>query len=177
MLASTVLLVHSVAYLIGRGYDALLAAGIVGVVGLASLPGRFILNLLSERIGPQRLLGLCMVAQAVGVALLVQGTSLGWLVAYVLVYGTAFGAISPLRASVMADHFGRRAYGAITTMQGVPIAIASGLGPLAAGWLYDRLGNYGLAFGLCAGAFLLAGLAVLLMPRPPTRHVHQLQQV
>lgn len=167
MLASTVLLVHSVAYLIGRNYDAVLAADIVGPVGLASLPGRFILNVLSDRVGPQRLLGLCLVAQAVGVALLLHGTTLGWLAAYVLVYGAAFGAISPLRASVMADHFGRQAFGAITAVQGVPIALAGGVGPLAAGWLYDRVGNYGLAFWLCAGAFLLAGLGVLLTPQPP----------
>lgn len=171
ILASTVLLVHSVAYLIGCGYDAVLAAGIVGVVGLASLPGRFILNLLSDRVGPQRLLGLCLVAQAAGVTLLLHGATLGWLAAYVLVYGAAFGAISPLRASVMADHFGRRAYGAITAVQGVPIALAGGLGPLAAGWLYDRLGNYGLAFWLCAVAFLLAGLSILLTPQP-NHHVH-----
>ncbi len=167
MLASTVLLVHSVAYLIGRGYDAVLAADIVGLVGLASLPGRFILNMLSDRVGPQRLLGLCLVAQAVGVALLLHGTTLGWLAAYVLVYGAAFGAIFPLRASVMADHFGRQAFGATTAVQGVPIALAGGVGPLAAGWLYDRVGNYGLAFWLCAGAFLLAGLGVLLTPQPP----------
>lgn len=54
----------------------------------------------------------------------------------------------------------------ITAVQGVPIALVGGLGPLAAGWLYDRLGSYGLAFWLCAAAFLVAGLGVVLTPRP-----------
>ena len=168
-LATNVILVHAVAYLIGRGYEAALAAGIVGVVGLASLPGRFLLNLLSDRVGPQPLLSLCLTAQAIGVVLLLHGASVGWLIAYIIVYGGAFGAISPLRAAVMADHFGRRAYGSITALQGVPVALAAGAGPLLAGVLYDHLGGYTLPFGLCAGAFLLAGLAVALTPRPIRR--------
>jgi membrane associated rhomboid family serine protease len=65
----------------------------------------------------------------------------------------------------MADHFGRRAYGSILAIQGVPVALAAGTGPVIAGWLYDRLGSYVLSFGLCAAAFGLAGLAVVLAPR------------
>jgi MFS family permease len=84
----------------------------------------------------------------------------------VVVYGCAYGAFSPLRASVMANHFGRRAYGAITAVQGIPVALCAGLGPLAAGWLYDVLHHYELAFWLCAGAFLLAAIGIALVPRP-----------
>jgi MFS family permease len=167
-LATAIPLVHGVAYLIARGYDAVLAAGVLGAVGLASLPGRVLLNLLGDRVGPQPLLGLCLGAEAAGILLLLHGVSLGWLVAYVVVYGAAFGALSPLRAAVMAEHFGRRAYGAITAAQGVPVALCAGLGPVAAGWLYDRLGSYAPAFWLSIGAFLLAGLGVALAPRPRT---------
>ncbi len=169
-LATNILLVHTVPYLIGRGYGGELAAGIAGAVGLTSLPGRYGLNRLSDRagVGPQRLLCLCLALQALGALLLLSGGSLGfgWLVAYVAVYGGAYGAASPLRAGVMADQFGRRAYGAITAVQGVPVALAAGLGPLVAGWLYDRLGGYSVAFGLCAAAFLLAAVGVGMTPHP-----------
>ena len=164
-LATAVILVHAIAYLTGRGYAGTVAASIVGAVGLASLPGRFLLNLLSDRLGPQPLLSLCLAIQAFGVILLLHAASIGWLVAYVAVYGAAFGAISPLRAAVMARYFGRQAYGAITAVQGVPVALAAGAGPLIAGWLYDRLGDYDLPFWLCAGSFLLASLGVALTPR------------
>src|SRR6266566_7308807 len=134
MLGSTVVFVHQVAFMIGRGYDAVLAATLSGMLGLVSLPGRYVFNMLSSRISAQKLLTLSVVAQAAGIAVLVlASTSLGWLILYVLVYGSAYGAFSPLRASVMADHFGRRAYGAITAVQGIPVALCAGLGPLAAG--------------------------------------------
>ncbi len=85
---------------------------------------------------------------------------------------SAYGAFSPLRASVMADHFGRRAYGSITAVQGIPVAVCAGLGPLAAGWLYDGLHHYEMAFWLCAGAFLLAAISIAITSQP--RHAYSL---
>jgi MFS family permease len=167
-LATNVILVHTVAYLVGRGYAGEVAAGVAGAVGLTSLPGRFLLNRLSDRVGPQPLLGLALLFQALGVLLLLAGGALGvsWLIGYVVVYGAAYGAVSPLRAGVMADHVGRRAYGTITAIQGAAVALSAGLGPFAAGWLYDRLGGYGLSLGLCTAAFALAALGVLVTRRP-----------
>jgi MFS family permease len=86
-------------------------------------------------------------------------------------YGAVYGVFSPLRASVMTDHFGRQAYGAITAVQGIPLALCAGLGPLAAGWLYDGLHHYEVAFWLCAGAFLLAAIGIAMTPRPEKHHV------
>lgn len=169
VLAHAVLLAHQVAYMIGRGFDPVLAASVAGFVGLASLPGRFLLNLLSDRIRPQNLLALCALTQAAGTAALALASNSAWLWAYVVIYGAAFGAISPLRASVLADHFGRFAYGAILAAQGVPVAVMAGTGPLVAGFLYDRLGTYTLALWLTVGAFMLAAICVALTPRPAAR--------
>jgi MFS family permease len=175
MLGSTVVFVHQVAFMISRGTDAVLAATLSGMLGLASLPGRYVFNVLSSRISPQKLLALSVVAQAAGIVVLVQASSLGWLILYVVIYGCAYGAFSPLRASVMADHFGRRAYGAITAVQGIPVAVCAGLGPLAAGWLYDVLHHYEVAFWLCACAFLLAAIGIGLTPRPDVQRVGSAQ--
>jgi MFS family permease len=163
--AYSVLLAHVVAYLIGRGYDPVLAAGALGLAGLASLPSRFIFNVVSDRFGPQLLLGLCLVFQGLSVFLLMAAGPFPFLVAFIVLYGIAFGAISPLRASVLADHFGRLAYGAITSVQGVPIGIFAGIGPFLAGLLYDLYGDYRLAFSLTAAAFLAASLSVFVTPR------------
>ena len=102
----------------------------------------------------------------VGVVVITLASSATWLYLYVVVYGMAFGARSPLRASVMAWHYGRRAYGTITSVQGAIMAVPAAFGPLAAGWLYDRLGSYQLAFWLTAGAFGMASLLIFLTPRP-----------
>ena len=168
LLGSTVVFVHQIAFLIGRGYNAVLAATLSGMLGLVSLPGRYALNALSSRISPQKLLMLSIVTQAAGLVVLVLAPSLEWIILYVVMYGVGYGAFSPLRASVMAEHFGRRAYGSITAAQGIPMAICAGLGPLAVGWLYDMLHHYEAAFWLCAVAFLFAaiGIAIVRQPEP-----------
>jgi MFS family permease len=166
LLAHSVILAHQVAYLIGRGFDPVLAASLAGLLGVASLPGRYLLNRASERLSPQALLAGCYVAQAGGVALLAWAAGPLPVWAYVALYGAAFGATSPLRASTMADQFGRRAYGAITATSNIPVAVAGSVGPIAAGAIYDRTGSYVPALALTGAAFLLSALAVALTPQP-----------
>src|SRR5579884_1265683 len=168
-LAAMVISGHQIASMISRGFDPLFAASIAGLIGVASLPGRFLLNQLSDRYEAQRLLALVLGTLGLGVVVLTLASSAIWMYLYVVVYGIAFGARYPLRASVMADHFGRRAYGTITAIQGSVMAVPAALGPLAAGWLYDRLGSYQLAFWLTTASFGLAALFVLLTPLPKGR--------
>ncbi len=164
IMAHSVILAHQVAYLIGRGFAPVVAASVAGLLGIASLPGRYLLNRLSERVSPQALLAGCYLAQAAGVSLLALADHAILVWAYVAVYGAAFGAISPLRASTMAGHFGRWSYGAITAAAGIPVAVAASMGPIAAGALYDRLGSYEPALALAAGAFAFSALSVGLTP-------------
>ncbi len=166
LLGSNVLFAHQVAYMIDRGQDPALAATLAGLIGVASLPGRYLLNTLSDRFSSQRLLGITQLTLAAGVALLVFGTSTATLLAYVVVYGSAFGTAGALAASVRAEHFGRRAFGAIGALQGYPGLGGAALGPIAAGWLYDRTGAYTLAFATVAALYLVGALAMFATPRP-----------
>jgi MFS family permease len=166
LLGSAVVFAHQIAYLVSRGYGSLLAATVAGALGLASLPGRFFLNLLSARILPQTVLVGTMLVQASGILVLILAPSAPWLLLYILLYGAAFGALSPLRAQVMADHFGKQAYGAITGLQGIPLALCQAAGPLVAGWLFDTLHHYDLAFWLCVGSFVVAALLIQALPHP-----------
>ena len=165
LMGHAVVLAHQVPYLIGRGYEPVFAAGVAGLLGIASLPARLVLNLLSDRLGARALLAFSSALQAAGVLLLLAAGNSVLLWVYIAVYGFAFGAVSPLRASLMADQFGRAAYGAITAVQGAVVAVLAAGGPLAAGYLYDRLHDYRLAFLLTAAAFGLACVVVLVTPR------------
>ncbi len=167
LLGANVIFVHQIAYLVAFGHAPEVAAGVAGALGLASLPARFVFNLLSDRIGPQSILGVCGLLQMAGVlVLLLFASSSAGLVVYVLIYGAAYGASSPLIASVRASHFGRRAFGAITGVQGVMALLCAAVGPLAAGALYDRLGSYSVSFGLVAGLFLVSAVAMFVTPQP-----------
>jgi MFS family permease len=161
-----VLFAHQVAYLIGRGQSPVLAATLTGMLGVASLPGRYVVNVLSDRILPQRLLGVAQAVQALGVLLLLLADSTLWLVAYLIVYGSAFGTPGALMTSARAQHFGRRSFGAIAALQGYPAIVAAALGPFLAGWLYDRSGSYQATFAVVTTLYALSAAAMLATPRP-----------
>jgi len=85
LLGSTVVFVHQVAFMISRGTGAVLAATLSGMLGLASLPGRYVFNVsvtasarrscCPERGGTGR-----------GIVVLVLVSSPAWLILYVVIY-------------------------------------------------------------------------------------------
>ncbi|HWT82809.1 MAG TPA: MFS transporter, partial [Candidatus Methylomirabilis sp.] len=66
-LGSNVLFAHQVAYMIDRGHNPATAAVVAGLVGVASLPGRYIFNAMSDRVHSQVLLSICQTVLVFGV--------------------------------------------------------------------------------------------------------------
>ncbi len=162
---STFVILQHVAYLISRGYAAALAAGIVGLLGLTYLPARWLIAVAGARIGTATLLAVAFFLEAVGIAFLLVARDFVWILAYLLVFGMAYGATAPLRAAIVAERFGRRAYGTIFAAQNAIAGVAAALGPIVAGRIVDVAG-YGAAFAVCIVAFIAAALLVSIPTRP-----------
>jgi MFS family permease len=166
LLAANALLVHQVPYMTGRGLDPVLAASVAGLGGLASVPGRALLYAPRERVAPQRLLTFSFAAMGLATVMLLLARSAALFVAYAVVFGVGYGTVNPLRALAMADHFGRRAFGAITAAQNLAAVLSAAAGPILAGGLYDLTGSYRPALIAVAAACLLAALATAAAPAP-----------
>ena len=164
--ASTGMVLEQVAYLIARGYAPAFAATLVGLFGLAYLPGRAFIAWHGERTSLAMLFAAAFAIQALGIIVLVKAPALPGVIAYVCTFGAAYGATFPLRGALMAQRFGRRAYGAILAAQGVPVGIGAALGPVMVGRLIDAHG-YGAAFGACIAALLAAAVIVVVPVRTP----------
>jgi MFS family permease len=167
--ASTAVLLEHVAYLIARGYAPTFAATLVGLFGLAYLPGRWFVAWSGERIPFSVLFAVAFTIEACGIGLLIAAPTLPGVVAYVCTFGAAYGATFPLRGALMAERFGRRSYGTILAAQGVPIGIVSALGPIVVGRLIDVSG-YGVALGSCIAALLAAAVIIILPSGRPAHH-------
>jgi MFS family permease len=167
--ASTAVLLEHVAYLIARGYAPTFAATLVGLFGLAYLPGRWFVAWSGERISFSVLFAAAFAIEACGIAVLIAAPTLPGVVAYVCTFGAAYGATYPLRGALMAERFGRRSYGTILAAQGVPVGIVSALGPIVVGRLIDALG-YTPAFESCIAALVAAALIILI---PAGRPAHR----
>jgi MFS family permease len=168
----TAVAVHLVPLLLERGRSVAFAGAALGVVGLMALPGRLVFTPLGDRFSRPAVTGAIFALQAAGILALLLGTGDAALWAFVVLFGAGFGAITPARAALVGDLYGRASYGAVNGALALVLALARAAAPVGASVLYVAAGGYGpvLAFlgllsALAAGAVLAAA---------PAAHVHPL---
>ena len=163
--ATFAMLFHQVAYLQDLGFPPTGVAAAVGIAGLVSLPARFVLPALGDRVGPTLLVAAVFVTLAAS-ALVVFGASEWWRVyLYVALFGVAFGAVLPMRAVVMSRHFGGALYGRLMGLQYAMLALAIAGGPALAGALRDLTGTYAIPWLGAAAMLVLAAPPILLVKK------------
>lgn len=161
---------HHAAYLVGEGYDPLLAAAVVGAVGLASIPGKIFLGTASDWLGRERLFtlgaGAGVLAMVVLLACAGGQSPPALLLLYATLFALGYSVAASLSPAITADLFYGRHYGAI---YGV-LMLCNGWGGATGSWLggfiFDHTGGYQLAWLEAAAAFLVTIACVwLVAPR------------
>jgi len=159
-------LVHLVPMARGLGIAPLLAATLVSAVGVAAMTGRLVMGAASDRIGRRAALAVAFVLQAAAFVGFVWSHDLAALYTASVVFGFSYGAASTLFTATVADFFGREH---AASLAGLLFSLAGSMaacGPFAAGIIYDRAGDYRLAWWLSAACNGLA-LSLLVFTRPP----------
>jgi MFS family permease len=160
-----VVFVHLVPYLSDRGYPAELAATATGLVGVMALPGRLVLTPLGDRLPRSLVTAFIFLLQTVSLlALLLLGGTAG-VVAFVVLFGAGFGAVTPARAALVAEYYGPEHYGAITGLMAFFLTGARALAPVGAGVVYDAAGGYQPVFWGLVVVSAVSVAAVLLAER------------
>lgn len=153
---------HSVAYMIDRGFSELEAAFAFGAVGSLSFAGMVITGIAAEHWPKHLVASFSYTLSLLGIAalaLMQLNDHALLLIIYVLGLGLSSGARGPIITTLMAELFAGQGlasiYGAANIGQGVGAAV----GALVAGFLYDFTGDYNAGFVFCVLA-LLFGLAL-----------------
>jgi MFS family permease len=165
--------VHQIAHMTGNGISGLLAASIVGLMGLPRAISSPIWGSLSDRFGREVVYTLGTVCSLVGLAclaLLQPPTAVWLLYGYALAYGVGQGAYGAVEAAATADLF----YGPyLATILGA-LELGWGLGGFGGAWIggywYDRWGSYHGAFVLAMGIGCLGCLALWYAAPRRARH-------
>jgi predicted MFS family arabinose efflux permease len=159
---SQMLHVHQVAYLVDKGMLPMVAASVVGVVGLASIVAKTGGGWLSDRV-ERELVYLAGIAILVASALvlLALGAAPGRLGAYgyAVLLGAGYSVTAAIIPAMVADRFSGRHFGAIVGAGLIGSAAGSAAGPWIAGTLYDATGSYTIPFLIAAGCGVVAGAA------------------
>lgn len=157
--------VHLIPYLLDHGFSTGFAAWAAGLVGVMALPGRLIFTPLGDRVPRRFVTAAIFGVQTIAIATLLLVPATFGVVAFVVLFGLGFGAITPARAALVAEMYGTRDYGGISGVLALFVTGARALAPVSAGLLYTFFGRYEQTFWLLAGVSVLASLAVLLIER------------
>lgn len=158
-LCSQSLHVHQVAFLVDHGISAMVAASVVGVVGVASIVGKTGGGWLSDRIERELVYigGVSVLVASVGALLLVGAQPTPWGVyTYAVMLGIGYAVTAAIMPAMVADRFHGRHFGSILGVGLFGSAAGSAFGPWMSGYLHDLTGSYTLPFSIAALTGLLA---------------------
>ena len=135
------------------------AVGLVGLIGIGSLVGRFLIGALADRIG--RILTLTLMQSSAGLSYLLWGVAGGYaaLAVFALWFGLSYGGIVSLLPAICMDLFGARAVSSIVGTLYTGAALGNLLGPVVAGAVFDRTGSYTTVIGACVVLSAVATVA------------------
>lgn len=141
------------------GIDAASAVGLVGLIGIGSLVGRFVIGALADRLG--RTLTLLLMQVSMGLSVLAWFLAAGYpmLVFFALWFGLSYGGIVSLLPAISMDLFGARAVAGIIGTLYSGAALGNLLGPVLAGAVFDHTGSYMPVLWACMGLSALAAAA------------------
>jgi MFS family permease len=166
------LLVHQVAYLVEHGVSPLAAAGVGGVVGLASIAGKLTWGTLSDRSGrePAYTLAFACVVASIVTLVLAGGHPASVLpYAYGVLIGLGYAGTAPLTPAAASDLFAGPGFSTIFGSLHMLQCLGAAIGSWGAGRIYDWTGSYAGALWMALASALLAP-ALMWMAAP--RHPH-----
>ncbi len=146
------------------------AVGLVGMIGIGSLIGRFAIGALADRLG--RSMTLVLMLASMGSSYLLWFGAGGYtaLLVFALWFGLSYGGIVSLLPALCMDMFGGRAVAGIIGSLYSGAALGNLLGPVVAGAVFDHTGNYTLVIwgGIALSALSVWAAIRLLASREPS---------
>jgi MFS family permease len=145
------------------------AVGLVGLIGIGSLVGRFAIGALADRLG--RTLTLTLMQASMGLSYLAWYGAGGYplLALFALWFGISYGGIVSLLPALCMDIFGARAVAGIIGTLYTGAAVGNLLGPFVAGAVFDAQHSYAAVIWGCIALSAVATVASarLLAAREP----------
>ncbi|MDB5968678.1 MAG: major Facilitator Superfamily protein [Hydrocarboniphaga sp.] len=153
------ILIHQVPLLKEHGLTATVAAAVAGSAGIASLCGKLFSGWLLDRWHGARIASISLSLPALACLLLLNSAGSSMLaMAAVIALGYTTGAQMQLCAYLTGRYGGLLSFGKIFGLMSGLTALGIGIGPVAVGLVFDRVGSYSPVLIVGVPTALLCGL-------------------
>lgn len=152
--------VHLVPLLTGLGYSPALAAEIFGAMFVFSAIGTFTVGSFADRLGGRAMLSIVFLAGAAGIAMLLGAAHLPVVLAFIVVFGLVRETTPALMPLAVTESLGPKRLGALLGILALFTTFGFAVGPVIAGRIFDRSGNYTGAIVLFVALAIASALAM-----------------
>ena len=134
--------VHLVPYLAGLGHPGAVAAAALGAtIGISAI-GKIGGGFVGDRFGPLATLRYALLLDVVALVLLQYAAGGAALSAFVILYGLALGAQIAVIPAIAVTVLNAERFGTLFGVLQLGAMLASAIGPISSGLIYDRTGQY-----------------------------------
>jgi predicted MFS family arabinose efflux permease len=165
MLLTMGLSVHLFPILTEAGYSRGNAAALSSLTGIAGIVGKLATGFMLDKLRPNWIGGLTLGVCALAFFLLIDGIRSPALIIFAMVVnGYAFGTKTQITGFMTANYAGMKSFGFLYGIMAALMALASGLGPFMAGYIYDTMGGYGPFLMIGTVGCAIGGLLMISLP-------------
>ena len=147
------------------GLGEAFAVGLVGLIGVGSLVGRFAIGVVADRLGRAQTLVLMQLSMGASYVVWAAAGGQGLLWVFALWFGLSYGSIVSLLPAICMDYFGGKSVASVVGTLYSGAALGNLLGPVLAGAAFDSSGHYLGVMAVCGGLSLMATWASWQMQR------------
>src|SRR5262245_13434053 len=162
-----VILAHFIPHATDHGFQPQHAAEALGIMGAMNVVGTIGSGWLCDRFGPKVPLALYYLFRGVSLFFLPFVTTVPGLFAFAALFGLNFISTVPATTTLTARIYGRYSVGELSGWIFASHQLSGAIGSIASGWLFDRTGDYTLAFYTAGAWALLATVMVLAIRDEP----------
>ncbi len=158
---------HQVPYLVDTGRSLETASIILAAVTATSVIGRLGFGSMADRFPLRYVMAFSMMLVGLGAFILSHVTEgMGMLLLYIVVYSIGWGGGATTMNATRGAYFGRRAFGTISGSMDFVQMFGLVLGPVFAGFVFDRTASYTIAFNSFAISAFAAGALMFFLRSP-----------
>jgi MFS family permease len=158
---------HVMPYLTTVGFPRSTSSLVATAIPLTSIAGRLGSGWLIDRFNKVKVAAAFFAMSCTGVFLFnyISSESIWLLFPFILVYGIGWGGNATIRTALVREYFGRRKFGTIFGLTMGLVTLGGIIGPFFAGWIYDSLSSYHVAWLLFACFIFVAMIIIATTPQ------------
>ena len=137
----TAVMVHLSPILEAQGMSTTKAGAAIGLLVLLSIPGRLVVGVIGDRFPKNKVVSVVLILQVAALIVLMSADTIFELYLFIVLWAAAYGA-GILNWAIVGDYFGRARFATLRGVMGLFYSGGAVVGPVYAGWVFDRDGNY-----------------------------------